>query len=216
MIPSVQKSLDVAVRQLISELGTNLYSCCVYGSTVRGNAIEGRSDINLLIVLNTSDAAAHTAVSRALEGMNVIEPFVLAKRGFERSVRSFSPKFASIQRNYRVLHGTDPLASIRIDPALERFLCEQAVRNLRLRLVYAFIQRNSNKSYDRFLINNVTQLFVHASEILRLDGTDIPTAFEARIPLLKPWTFAYPNAAFHYRLPGNSPRAERAHRLFKF
>ncbi len=185
MLPSVQKTLDLAVRQLIAGLGTNLYSCCVYGSSVRGNAVEGKSDINLLVVLNDSNTEAHAAVGRALDGMNVIEPFVLAKRGFERSVRAFSPKFASIQRNYRVLHGADPLASIRIDPAMERFLCKQAVRNLRLRLVYAFIKRSYNKSYDRFVASNVTPLFIHASEILRLNGTQIPTAFETRIPILK-------------------------------
>src|SRR5688572_15108843 len=105
MIPKLQVTLDQAIRALRSELGENLFSCCVYGSAVRGNTIEGVSDVNLLIVLNRSSAGAHQAVARAIGGMAQIDPFVLAKRGFERSIRAFAPKFASIRRNYRVLQG---------------------------------------------------------------------------------------------------------------
>jgi predicted nucleotidyltransferase len=183
--PTSEASLDQALTALRRELGDNLLSCCVYGSAVRGNAIAGVSDINLLIVLRQSDVPAHQAVARAIGGLPQIDPFVLAKRGFERSVRAFSPKFASIRRNYRVLHGADPLASMDVDDGLEKFLCEQAFRNLRLRLVYAFVTRGQSKTYDRFVVRHVTPLFVQCSEILRLSGREIPAAFEARIPVLE-------------------------------
>jgi hypothetical protein len=183
--PKLQEALDAAVGALRTELGEALYSCCVYGSAVRGNVIEGVSDINLLIVVNESTSAAHEAIARAIGGQPLIDPFVLGRRGLERSFRAFAPKFASIQRNYRVLHGADPLADLQIDTALERFLCEQAIRNLRLRLVYAFVTRQRNKAYDRFVVGNVTAMFVHFSEVLRLNGTTIPADFEARIPVLE-------------------------------
>lgn len=185
MNPKLEATLHRAVESLKSELGDNLYSCCLYGSAVRGNAIDGVSDINLLIVLNESTTAAHQAVARAIGDHSVIDPFVLAKRGFERSVRAFAPKFASIRRNHRVLHGADPLAEIKIDSAMERFLCEQAVRNLRLRLVYSFITRKQHKGYDRFIVRHVTALFVQFSEVLRLGGTTIPADFESRIPIFE-------------------------------
>ena len=180
----LQAALDEAVSALRQELGDNLFSCCVYGSAVRGNTIEGISDINLLIILNQSSAAAHEAVARAIGGRSLIDPFVLARRGFERSVRAFAPKFASIGRNYRVLHGADPLADITVEAALEKFLCEQAVRNLRLRLVYSFVTRQQHKAYDKFVVRNVTGMFVQFSEALRLNGVDIPKSFDARVPVL--------------------------------
>lgn len=185
MSPKLQATLDQAVSALRSELGENLFSCCVYGSAVRGNAIEGVSDLNLLIILNQSNSAAHQAVARAIGGLPQIDPFVLAKRGFERSFRAFAPKFASIKRNYRVLHGADPLATMDVDDGLEKFLCEQAVRNLRLRLVYSFVTRAQHKAYDRFVVRNITSLFVQSSEVLRLSGVNIPVAFDARIPVLE-------------------------------
>jgi predicted nucleotidyltransferase len=183
--PKLEATLQRAVEALKAELRDNLHSCCLYGSAVRGNAIEGVSDLNLLIVLHESSSAAHQAVARALENFPVIDPFVLATRGFERSVRAFAPKFASIRRNHRVLHGPDPLAEIKIDAELERFLCEQAIRNLRLRLVYSFITRKQHKGYDRFLVRNVTAMFIQFSEALRLAGISIPADFEARVPIFE-------------------------------
>lgn len=185
MTTKLQGILDEAVSVLRSELGDNLYSCCVYGSAVRGNSIEGVSDINLLIILNQSTAAAHLAVARAIGGQTQIDPFVLARRGFERSVRAFATKFASIKRNYRVLFGADPLVKLNVDAELEKFLCEQAIRNLRLRLVYSFITRQQNKAYDKFLVRNITGMFVQFSEALRLNGIVLPSAFEDRIPILE-------------------------------
>ena len=185
MTTKLQAALDQAVGALRAELGDNLFSCCVYGSAVRGNAIEGVSDINLLVILNQSTAAAHAAVTRALGGLPLIDPFVLARRGFERSVRAFAPKFASIRRNYRVLHGADPLADMKVDAALEKFLCEQAVRNLRLRLVYSFVTRQRHQAYDKFVVRNVTGMFVQFSEALRLNGVSVPVDFAARVPVLE-------------------------------
>lgn len=177
--------MDEAVKALRAELGDNLYSCCVYGSAVRGNSIEGVSDINLLIIINESSSTAHEAITRAIGGQPLIDPFVLARRGFERSVRAFAPKFASIRRNHRVLHGADPLAEMAVDPKLEKFLCEQAIRNLRLRLIYSYVTRQQHKAYDKFVIRNITGMFVQFSEALRLNDIAIPTAFDARIPILE-------------------------------
>jgi len=140
--PKLEATLKRAVESLQAELGENLHSCCLYGSAVRGNAIEGVSDLNLLLVLNESTSVAHEAIGRVLADFPLIDPFVLARRGLERSARAFAPKFASIRRNYRVLHGADPLAAATFDPALEKFLCEQVTRNLRLRLVYSFVPRS--------------------------------------------------------------------------
>src|ERR1700757_4456243 len=112
-LPSV---LDQIVGSLKESLGNNLYSCCVYGSSVRGDAVEGVSDINLLIVLNESNPSAHLTISRIAGNNRQLDPFILGRKGFERSARAFAPKFLSIQRNYRVLAGADPLKDLKVDP----------------------------------------------------------------------------------------------------
>ena len=185
MSPSVQKLIDKAVQALREQLGENIISCCLYGSAVRGNFIEGQSDINLLIVLGTSNPAAHEAIARAIGNESLIDPFIIGRPALARTVKAFASKFVSIKRNYRVLYGTDPLAGLDVDPAQERFLCEQALRNLHLRMTYAFVVRARRKFYKRFLLRCVTPLFVQLSEVLRLQGLDVPKEFEPRIPLLE-------------------------------
>lgn len=182
---SLGKAIEEALASLRHELGDNLHSCCLYGSAVRGNLMEGVSDLNLLIVLDRSEPAAHGAIARAIGGEAGIDPFVLGRQGFERSVRAFAAKFSSIKRNYRVLYGADPLAEVVIEPELEKFLCEQALRNLRLRLAYAYITRARHKSYGRFLVRSVTPLFLRLSEMVRLDGAALPVRFDERIALLE-------------------------------
>jgi predicted nucleotidyltransferase len=186
MSEKLEAVLKQAAAELSDALGDNLYSCCLYCSAVRGNFDDDTSDINLLILLNQSDVHAHIALANVLEKFKRIDPFVLAKRGFERSFRMFSPKFASIQRHHRVLFGADPLGSLRIKAEEERFLTEQAFRNLRLRLVYAFVTRRHHpNAYDRFLVRNITPLFVQLSDILRLNDIEVPKEFSARIPLFE-------------------------------
>ena len=182
---NVDTILEHAVDSLRQALGENLYSCCVYGSAVRGNMIVGLSDINLLVVLNESSTAAHKQVESALRKYPKIDPFILGRRGFERSVRAFAPKFASIQQHYRIIHGADPLAGITLDPKLEKFLCEQALRNLRLRMVFSFVTRHKNKDYNHFLVRNVTPIFVQISEALRLQGIELPDDFSLQIPIIE-------------------------------
>lgn len=176
--------LDRATSSLRKELGPQLLSCSVYGSAVRGNYLPGISDINLLILLQESNATTHQAVARALSGLPGIDPFILGARGFSRSVRAFAPKFESIKRHSRLLWGEDPLKGVTFDRETERFLCEQALRNLRLRLVYTFVTRKSPDTYTRFLRHSVTPLFVQLSNLLRLSNVEIPNEFRDRVPTL--------------------------------
>jgi predicted nucleotidyltransferase len=193
MSPTLEQTIEQATQALREELEENLYSCCLYGSAVRGNFIEGQSDINFLIIVSFSDLSTHEAIARAI-GKNIqIDPLVIGRQALEGSARAFATKFASIKRNYRVLCGADPLANLVTDLAQERFLCEQALRNLQLRMTYAFVTRQRGKSYRRFLIRAVTPLFVQFSEVLRLEGVDLPKDFGARIPIFET----------HFRLKGD-------------
>lgn len=179
------KALD-GLRQ---RLGTNLASCCVYGSAVRGNWIPGTSDLNLLIVLNDSTPSAHESIAGVVAENPGVDPFVLGREGLERSLRAFAGKFSSIRRNYRVLHGADPLAQFPMDPEVERFLCEQSLRNFRMRLTYAFVTRSPRKPYANHLAANAATLMVLLSQVVRLSSNPpvLPTDFEGRLPILEKW-----------------------------
>jgi predicted nucleotidyltransferase len=173
--PTWQSQLDEAVDLLKKHLGTNLRSVVLYGSAARGDFVPGRSDLNLLIVLNDSQPQAHAALAEALRGMKQVEPFVAGLAGLPRTARAFASKFNAIRRTHRVVYGPDPLLDLPHDVALERFVAEQALRNLRLRLVYNFLKRGGDAAaYSRFAVGFLPGIYSAINSALELEGIAIP------------------------------------------
>jgi hypothetical protein len=184
--PETQAALDLAAGALKKTLGENLHSLVLYGSAVRGNLLPKVSDLNLLIILEESTPEAHAAIAGAIRGPVRIEPFILGRALLARSLQAFAVKFLSIRRNYRVLHGADPFANLTIDESLARFLCEQQLRNVRLRCVRAFVVLGDDRPrYSGFLARMTSAIFTSLAEGLRRTGLEIPRAFEERIPLFE-------------------------------
>ncbi|HYF48282.1 MAG TPA: nucleotidyltransferase domain-containing protein [Planctomycetota bacterium] len=177
-------ALDRCVVGLKRSLHDNLYSLALYGSAARGNFTPGVSDINVLIILEQSTPEAHQAIAEVLHEAPNIEPLVMGRRGLERSLQCFLPKFLSIRRNYHILAGADALQEVQVNQDVYRFLCEQSARNLRLRLKRAFIKRENDERWVRLLAGRTPALFSSLSDILRCAGMDVPSSFEARVPLI--------------------------------
>jgi predicted nucleotidyltransferase len=178
---SWQASLDETVAALQSALSANLYSVVLYGSAARGDFVPGVSDLNLLIVLHESTPAAHEALAAVVRSRPRLEPFVVGRPGFLRTARAFPAKFAAIRRTGRVLIGPDLLKDVPRFPELERFAAEQALRNVRLRLVYNFLKRGGDPiSYTRFALNFVPGIYSALNTILELNGHSIPHVRDAQ------------------------------------
>ncbi len=179
----LQQTLDRTVGELKRRLGENLHSLVLYGSAAKETARED-SDLNLLIVLEESTPEAHAAIAETIRGRVRIEPVILGRRLLERSLQAFAVKFLSIRRHRRVLHGADPLADIRVPEEVGRFLAEQAVRNLHLRLVHAYVTIGDDRHrYGRYLVELLPALFTDLGEAIRQSGSEVPEAFSSRVPL---------------------------------
>ncbi len=183
MTPDLQRSLDRAVADLKGRLGENLHSLVLYGSAARPDGAKP-ADLNLLIVLEESTPEAHAAIGKAIRDKGPIESLILGRRHLARSAQAFAVKFLSIRRHRRVLHGADPLADLAVPEELGRFLAEQAVRNLHLRMTHAYVASGQDRRrYARLLVEAVPALFTDLSEALRQAGIEVPEGFPARIPL---------------------------------
>lgn len=181
-----QAAIDTICTRLPMVLGENLFSCVLYGSAVRGNVVADVSDINILVVLNESTPDAHMAIADCIEGNVRVDPFIISRNGMERSFKVFAIKFRSIKRNYKVLCGADPVADFTVSDDAVRFLCEQALRNLRLRCVHNYLRnRRNHRRYMNVLLDMHTAVFTDVTEILRLHGESVPSDYAERIPVIK-------------------------------
>jgi predicted nucleotidyltransferase len=181
---SWQATLDDTIAALQKGLGTNLYSVVLYGSAARGDFVQGVSDLNVLVVLNESNPTAHEALARVVRSRPNVEPFVIGRPGLLRTARAFPAKFAAIRRAGRTVFGPDPLADIPHFPELERFAAEQALRNVRLRLVYNFVKRGGDASrYTRFILDFIPGLYAACNAVLELEGQAVPQTRDAQASL---------------------------------
>jgi nucleotidyltransferase-like protein len=179
-----QQMLDDALDALKGALGNNLLSVVLYGSAARGDFVPGVSDLNLLIILNESSPQAHESLASVLRGRPNVEPFTIGRSGLLRTARAFPAKFAAIRRTGRAVFGPDLLVDVARFPDLERFAAEQALRNVRLRLVYNFIKRGGDPStYTRFALNFVPAVYSACNGVLELEGQTIPRSREEQAAL---------------------------------
>ena len=179
-----QTTLDETIAALQHALGSNLSSVVLYGSAARGDFVPGVSDLNLLIVLNESNPSAHEALAGVVRSKPDVEPFAIGRPGLLRTARAFPAKFAAIRRTGRTVFGSDPLADIPRFPDLERFAAEQALRNVRLRLVYNFVKRGSDAArYTRFILDFIPALYSACNAVLELEGQAVPRTREAQASL---------------------------------
>jgi len=182
---ALQSELDPTVAYLSTNLGPNLHSLILYGSAARGEFIEERSDINLLIVLEASTPQAHSVLRELRLQEQRLQPFVVERGGMQRATQVFGLKFLSIQRHYRVLHGADPLKDLQLSDALHVLLAEQECRNLRMRLTHAYITADRDlKSYGRFVVANAPRFFIVLSDVARCASVELPDSLEARVEIL--------------------------------
>lgn len=122
----MKMTLDEFVTQLKAALGGDLRCVAVYGSAASGEHQAGKSDVNVLVVVETLSAqrlaAASAAVSAWTEGNT--PPLMLTTSEWRGSADVFAMEFADILERHRILHGAFP-SEIRVDPANLRLQLER-------------------------------------------------------------------------------------------
>jgi predicted nucleotidyltransferase len=141
MRATVSRVVDPLLAEADRALGVG-YSAVLYGSAARGDFIPGRSDINLMLVLDQLTPAILRSLSRAFTGWrkSVQEPvLILSRAEWSRATDAFPIEITDMRLSYQVLRGPDPLQGIQVDLADLRKALEREFRGklLRLRQGYA-------------------------------------------------------------------------------
>src|SRR5688572_23499695 len=141
MRATVSRVVDPFLAAVDKALGPG-YSAILYGSAARGDFIPGRSDINLMLVLDQLTPAILRSLSRAFTGWrkSIQEPpLVLSRPEWSRATDSFPIEMTDMRLSYQVLRGPDPLQGVQVDRTDLRKALEREFRGklLRLRQGYA-------------------------------------------------------------------------------
>lgn len=177
MADPVQSVLDPFLADADRVLGDR-YSAVLYGSAARGDFVPGRSDINVLMVLDDIAPAALRSLAGAFGAWRKAaqEPPLLLSRGeWLGAADAFPIELSDMRSAYRVLRGADPLALVSVDRADLRRALEREFRGKLLRLRQGYVTLSSDPAtLSGVAGESVGTMLVLYRALLALLGRPVP------------------------------------------
>ncbi len=157
----VRDAVDKLLGALSAEAGDDLVGVVVHGSATRGEFVDGRSDVDLVVVLREGKRptlerlAEPIALARAAVRAEVL---VLLEGELARSADVFPLLYEEVRASHVLLAGDDPFAALSIAPEHVRLRVEQELRDLRVKLRRAVVDARGDGATLSAWVNRSTKL----------------------------------------------------------
>jgi predicted nucleotidyltransferase len=166
--------------ELSVALGDRLRSVVLHGSVARGEAVEGVSDVNLLVLVDAVDAALLRDLApharRWLKAERAL-PLVLTWDEWAAAADVFAIETTDMLDAREVLHGPDPLSDTVVD---DRHLRIQAERELRGKLIHlregTLATADQPAELGRLVLSALPSVATYLRAALRLAGESVAGA----------------------------------------
>src|SRR5882757_7857107 len=140
-LPGAPKAVTAALESLAEalqkETAGDFAGLVLYGGLARGRFREGRSDVNVVVLLRQAGINVLARISPALRNARraaAIEAMLLTPAEVPAAAFEFPTKFLDIKRHHVVLAGEDPFAVLEVPRVMVQLRIAQSLRNLLLRL----------------------------------------------------------------------------------
>lgn len=138
--------LDQAIAKLVTQLDDAIptgFSALLYGSAARGDWIAGRSDVNLMLVVDDPSPVALRRLAPAVAAWHdrgLTPPLIIGRTEWERAADVFPIEISDMRLAYQVLRGADPLAGVVVASDDLRRALESELRGKLVRLRQAYLR----------------------------------------------------------------------------
>lgn len=171
----LRRLLTRYANEVASLFGSNLRSLLLYGSLARGDYVPGRSNINVFVLLDSSESAGieqYARLHRRWAKEKIVVPLVLTQQEFADSIPYFPLEYLEMEEHHLVLSGTDPFATVQLDTSNLEFQCGQELRSHLVRLRQRLIEGGGRPESMLILLPlSLTALLPCLRGILRLRGS---------------------------------------------
>jgi hypothetical protein len=182
----MNQDLDQTLQQFTEDLkqiyGDKLLAIILYGSAASGEYVEGRSNINCLVLLKEVTPDELKKCTERLpewhkQGMST--PLFVDPPYIRSSVDVFPMEFLDMKQRYRLLFGQDFLHSLELNLEYLRFQCEQELKGKMLKLRQLYLEKSgSEKQLAAYLAKSISSFMVHFRALLHLKGMSPPHSAE--------------------------------------
>ncbi len=177
MADPVLSVLDPFLADADKVLGER-YSAVLYGSAARGEFAPGRSDINVLLVLDDVSAPLLRALGPAFGAWRKAAqepPLLFSRQEWADAADAFPIELADMRVAYRVLRGVDPVAAVTLARADLRRALEREFRGKLVRLRQGYVTLSSDtQTLSGVAAESIGPILVLYRALLVLVGREVP------------------------------------------
>jgi hypothetical protein len=174
---AVRTALE-SFRNEISDLYPELVALIAYGSAVSEHFRENHSDVNLLLVLPTVDAAVLARGAETLHRhwkRHRILPLIISEAELRASTDVFAVELLDIKEHHVCLKGADPFDSLVIAGTWLRHQCEYELRGKLLRLRQGYLEcRGRERDLQTLVTQALGGVLPMGRALLRMAGERAP------------------------------------------
>ncbi|MFZ2145854.1 MAG: hypothetical protein WAV28_01440 [Sedimentisphaerales bacterium] len=156
----IRDSMKDFADKLTVELGENLQSITVVGSSLTADYRPGQSDINTVIVLSKQSMGLLKSIAHLAKPMRkkrISPPLLMTASYIERSLDVFGIELLEFQLAHQTILGDDPFAALSINKKDVRLQCERELKAMLIRLRQGFIAAAANKKLVRDILISTTK-----------------------------------------------------------
>lgn len=176
-------TLEELVRQLALVHGEGLRCVALYGSTVRGEKISRKTNLNVLVLVNAIDMdhlRREAAVARAWREAGHPPPLTLTVDEWRTSSDVFPMEYADILAHHRILHGTMPGERPTVRREDLRLQLEHETLSKLLRLRHAVLSSGAEpRGLLDMMEGSASSIMTLLRSALRLAGEEPPAESSA-------------------------------------
>ncbi|HET9440238.1 MAG TPA: hypothetical protein VFO52_08705 [Longimicrobiales bacterium] len=180
-----RESAKKLVADWSGHFGSRLRSALLFGSVVRGEAIEGVSDINVLLLIDHIDASTLKQASSSTRSWIKTSreaPLLFESDQWVRAADVFAIEIADMRDAHEILFGTDPLAPTHVDGGAMRLQAERELRAKLLQLQTGLlVAADAPADVGSLLLQSIPSFTTYMRTVLRLADKPVPAQTPAVI-----------------------------------
>ena len=182
VLPGAPKAVVVALETLAEalqrEAGNDFAGLVLYGGLARGRFREGRSDVNVVVLLRRATVGVLDRIGPALRearSTGAVEAMLMTPAEVPAAAFEFPTKFLDIRRHHIVLAGEDPFAALEVPRVMVQLRIAQSLRNLLLRMRRRYAMASDDTvALRETLIDVARPLAIELLAMLYDDGAAVP------------------------------------------
>ena len=207
-----EQRLQELARGVEAGLGDQLVSLLLYGSLARGGAADGRSDVNLLLIVKDASPAVLRRAAGPLAAWaraGLRPPPIHSETEWREAADVFPVEMDDIREAHRLLAGSDPTIGVTTHPEDVRRELERETRGVlaRLRAAWASVGQEG-PSLEELLQSSLGTVLVLLRAAVRLQGSK-PAAAPGEVIRQAAGICGFDPSAFTWALAARSGSAPR-------